>query len=527
MAVELCERLTNKPKTLRCDIPTTFDLNQLLTDYKAWCYVDIFNTKKTRSCPKHFGKDPQYIMDCIAYFLGLLQNKTVIHYNKNGSIHPSAISFPLHSLTLQKINRNFSNIKKFFEESGYIDVNHSYKTGEWSKNYRFEQKYRTHQTKKYFIDSQKIIDKSYDYYMEKKGGIIQEEEAVYSTYEVKIDSLSAYKYITEKYHKGDFNDEQYRAYYSSIYRMQHNDIYSILDDFSGRLHTNITNLKKELRQFVYFKDESEQDVIEVDIKNSQLLMLTGLLDKKIFDKIKPLITRKLYNRASDQRVLDNYITEIEDYIVDNDISNKEDIINFKNNAFNGEIYEKFVEEIKDDGYYDRLSRSKLKKVFFIWLFSPLGHKVFRKSVANQKLNDFLIRKYPNLHKYITFLRGKNDTKLIPRLLQIIESGINLTLIAEKMWYNAEKENDRVMFTTIHDSFLMPVCFRDKVVKRIKETYKEIFDIDVNLHIKKVRSGNKFDYDGNIDKLLHDKETSDNNREAKKLAEKLTLATINK
>lgn len=520
MAIELKDRISKKPDKLVSEIPVTFDLNDILQQYKVWCYVDIYGTQKKRKSPKFYSKDRQYMMDCIAYFLGLLQKKTPIHYNNNGTVHASTIMFPLHSLVLQRINRNFSNIKKFFQEAGFIDVNNSYKRDEWCKKYSFSDKYRTHKTKKYYITNKKLIEKSYDYYMERKGGMIGEDESIYSNYEVKIDSTRAYKYITDEYYKGNITDEQYSAYYSSIYRMENKEIYSVLDDFSGRLHTNITNLKKELRQFVYFVDESKQDVVEIDVKNSQLLMLTAFLDKNTFDKVKPLLTRKIRAGVYEQVVSNNLLENIENYIINNDISNKEDILKFKYNAFNGEVYEKFVEELKDNGYYDRLSRKKLKTVFFIWLFSPLGHKVFEKSLSNKKLNEFLDINYPNLYEYITFLRNQTDSKLIPRLLQLTESGINLNLIGKKISFESEKESDRIMFTTIHDSFLTPICFRDKIVKKIKDTYKEIFNIDVNLHIKTIKNGKKFDHDKKIDDMLNNKVVQFRRDEAKRLADKI-------
>ncbi len=60
------------------------------------------------------------------------------------------------------------------------------------------------------------------------------------------------------------------------------------DDFSGRIHTNITNLYKPLRKLLRV-DGSDQTLGEIDIKNSQPLFLgvaavkSGVVDRKYLD----------------------------------------------------------------------------------------------------------------------------------------------------------------------------------------------------------------------------------------------------
>jgi hypothetical protein len=90
---------------------------------------------------------------------------------------------------------------------------------------------------------------------------------------------------TRKGKSGIWN-KRYKAMYS-IHKFAKQEFYYGLDDNVGRFHTNLTNIKKELRNYITYNGEK---LVNVDIKNSQPLFSTLLLDKNFWNKKGKLIS---------------------------------------------------------------------------------------------------------------------------------------------------------------------------------------------------------------------------------------------
>ncbi|MDD2675625.1 MAG: hypothetical protein PHF81_12165, partial [Flavobacterium sp.] len=71
---------------------------------------------------------------------------------------------------------------------------------------------------------------------------------------------------------------RFKAIYS-IYKFSKHEFYYSVDDNVGRFHSNLTNIKKELRNFITYDG---QKLVNIDIKNSQPFFSTILFNKEFY-----------------------------------------------------------------------------------------------------------------------------------------------------------------------------------------------------------------------------------------------------
>ena len=90
--------------------------------------------------------------------------------------------------------------------------------------------------------------------------------------------------------------ENYNAYYCQmnlIDRLFDNDEFTFPIDKNGnRIYTNFSNLKKDLRKFIIFDDDS---LVELDIKNSQFQFLTIYLQNEYTKESSNKDAKMFYN----------------------------------------------------------------------------------------------------------------------------------------------------------------------------------------------------------------------------------------
>lgn len=174
------------------------------------------------------------------------------------------------------------------------------------------------------------------------------------------------------------------------------ECFLIRDNFSGRLHTPVTNLPKLFRKQILLDNEN---LVEIDISQSQPLILSKLLY---------------------QQVGDNDFTAI--------IESGEDIYTYFQKAFT------------------LTSREQAKKLFFRVLFSKSNNKL------NVIFNDANWIKWINRYKRIKVSDNKNThTKPHSNLAWLLQS--TEVSIMSQIWLELVKH--KISFLTIHDAVLVP------------------------------------------------------------------------
>ncbi len=264
--------------------------------------------------------------------------------------------------------------------------------------------------------------------------------------------------------KLNLSKDKFRSNINSIYNFKNGNIWFIRHNKDKRIHTNLTNMKSEVRKFLTYDDET---LINIDIKNSQIYFLLSV------------ITNNLYNK-------DTYI--IPEYSLET-LCSKE-IKRFKYLVLNGIFYthlgNKLIKEKGTNGVYELRKYSEkykgmiskyeddprklMKSVTFEILFSD------NKSQSSEK--KWFKKEFPTIMAFVEEIKREDHNKLA-LLLQNIEAEAVLDIATK----NIHKYDKNIPMFTIHDS-IMTIKEHVETVERIfKESLLKITGFNPKLNIE--------------------------------------------
>lgn len=254
----------------------------------------------------------------------------------------------------------------------------------------------------------------------------------------------------------------------SILKMKNKDHSINIDKKGNRLHSHLTNCPKLLRNYITI---GGQNLVSIDIKNSQPYMLLALLSpnnfKKKSDTSNPhltipttlLSTRNIPSIILGHSSVILYSKEFQEY---------------KKLVTKGKIYDEFVKLTKidkkelDNGF----SKREIVKFRFMLCFYSAN------SANSQGMKTLFRSKFPKIYALMCDLKGKDHTTL-SILLQRVES----ILILDKICGRISSEFPKIPLLTIHDSILTIPKYVDQVVKVINEETKKYIGIEPMLSIE--------------------------------------------
>jgi hypothetical protein len=273
--------------------------------------------------------------------------------------------------------------------------------------------------------------------------------------------------------KGDPNDKdegepqkqlkRLKALYA-IDRIQRKDFHFLLDDKGGRFHSNLTNLKSELRNFLSWKG---QKLVNIDIKNSQPLLSLTILDPKWYQESSEWLTYRQFLSIPNPYIqqsatsntpgisyfeFDSFVTSImiEEFL---QLIDNEDINKYKEIVNSGEFYKRLHEKVFKDT--KPFVKEKVKEMTFQILYSHnrflhqngnwVDPKTKKKSPSAFPKRLFK-KLFPSVFKVFEQYKYENKS-FLAILLQQIESTLILKHIVPRI---ASERPDLPIFT-IHDS----------------------------------------------------------------------------
>lgn len=258
---------------------------------------------------------------------------------------------------------------------------------------------------------------------------------------------------------------------------------------NNRLDTNLTNLKKELRQFII------GDYVSIDLKNSQPFFLSFLFEN-LTKILNHFILKKLeININNIEIILNNkhlpycYRFELENLVKTFGIkafkkillihkkSNFSYFMNlslFKRWVCEGSFYDEFV--IK---FENQFTRNDIKKIMFEVLFSKNEcHINYRKFVPFEKEKKIFSSVFPVIYEIIERLKDTDNAKLAI-YLQRLESKIFIDTIAKGLTENG------IIPLTIHDSVIVPAFQQEKALNIMQSVFKQEIGIIPAFSIEKL------------------------------------------
>jgi len=259
----------------------------------------------------------------------------------------------------------------------------------------------------------------------------------------------------------------------AVKKIEGGDFYYKVDDNVGRFHSNLTNIKKELRHFITYDGET---LVNVDIKNSQPLLSSILFDPSFYNTKKIGRCVNLYDIPSSFEYLvnNNKYTYTHTIIM---------LVKTLKKLDNKEV-KQYLQMAKSGNFYQELSKAMYpKQAFDKGRMKELTYKVFFSSNKSiQGMNNWTKKefkwKFKGIYEMFAAIKRKNH-RALSHILQRIESEIMIQNVCKKI----SSEHPTLPIFTIHDSVLTTDGNQEYVAKIIKEEALKITGLKVSLGIE--------------------------------------------
>lgn len=245
--------------------------------------------------------------------------------------------------------------------------------------------------------------------------------------------------------------------------------FPIVDNTSGRFHSPLTQLKKELRKYLRYEGKR---LYGIDIVNSQPLLALVVLDydlftrneiNKIIAKYNP-VHKELFDLNSQSHIL-NPITNL----LIREIKNshlKRDVQLYKESVINGSFYELFGTLLLEKNLLPdeiKVSPEKIRKfaknAIFNAFFSEVKHAHWNKHIKAFKTC------FPTVAKIFDLIKaGRGNHPALACTLQRFESN----LVLHQTCTVLNETNPEMPLFTVHDSIVSTKSYAIRIIKPVFE-----------------------------------------------------------
>lgn len=496
-------------------IPSNLDIEAHLAQYPVTDYMFVEdNTGHIRSVTLDGSlRSSQYFdKDRLIYIIGLISSIPA----KNKDSITEAGYVPINSKLIRSSFKDYLPYLDYLIRTGVLCTDGHYIQGEKSKGYKFTEQYA----------NMPLVRYDYPAFQGHAGAIPQEvyseEDGTfvtnilygnypylsywYLTQKLHIDkqaaTLYAYDLMQNKISQGsqswDINKDksngnvtvrkhpvcQYQAALYNINSIAIGDYKVSIDTHVHRLHSVITNIQKDYRNFLTYDG---QVLASIDIKNSQPYLACALLNP-MFWHINNELSLSLYSLPEDiQRSITSVALplELEKFF---DKCSNNDFTPYKEIVANGRMYET-IAEVCQSHLQKPISRDEAKVLMFHLLFSSNQGKHDNTTIGSMK-HIFSVELFPQIAQLFKIIKHrykgipvKKQHNRLACLLQSIESEIILHRCCKRIW---EECNHQVPVFTIHDSIATTVEFVEYVKTIMKEELTEAIGIAPTLEIEQWR-----------------------------------------
>ncbi|WP_412987663.1 hypothetical protein [Pontimicrobium sp. IMCC45349] len=227
-------------------------------------------------------------------------------------------------------------------------------------------------------------------------------------------------------------------------RLKRGDFAFFVDKTAGRLHTNLTQIKSELRKYISYNG---QKLVSIDIINCQPYLSTALLDDKIYTNSN---MNNIYNNTHPNPImLVNLI---------NSIKNEKDVIFFRNIVSEGRFYEEYGNLITNNHMDIGNSRELAKESAFNTLFSA------NQSIAFKPELRYFKNAFPNVYKVYSSIKSKKHS-----ILAIILQKLEAELVLHQACRIISENRPDIPLFTLHDSIITT----ENNVGYVKRVFKNV------------------------------------------------------
>ena len=263
--------------------------------------------------------------------------------------------------------------------------------------------------------------------------------------EIKFDQEGAMMYLDKLLEWGEISNELYNIRLRSIYAIAEHEIFFNRNTTNYRVDTNLTNIKKELRNFI------RGEFIQIDLTNSQPYLFNYII--RYYNH---LYTNVSYCGVMLGEIpLSPAMDKLFRGLKNPPVLNKKEIEKYRILTQGGTIYELFVDSFN-------ISRQDAKKLFLAVMYSPNKSKNYREE------KKVFQKEFPTIYKLICKLKSRNY-KGLSIALQQLESEIFIDIIARMII-----ELDIITYT-VHDSVIVLKAHKKEVLELMIKVFIQYFN----------------------------------------------------
>ena len=458
-------------------IPDNLDLEAHLRNYPVTNYYfveDCDGHIKTVNTNGTFGA--VFDEERLIYLIGLIYS--IPGRNKDSISEDGFVS--INSAILRDFFKDYLSYLDYLLRTGIFITDSQYIVGKKSIGYKLSDTYCNSPLRTYiYIHSREnqshsaVIEAGNNYLLSWYNNNLQ------------INASIALEYAERKYREKiaggvdtwDYNRDthqrknpklQYYAIHYNIESIIQEDYKVKIDDIVHRLHSVLTNMQKDYRNFIKYDGK---DLVSIDISNSQPYLLCLLLNPLFWDKSSALAVNIGKLPANVQNLFsEEDLSSLQAYVyrIRHDIKVNEYIYN----ASEGHIYEYMLERARENG--EEYQRKDMKIMILMTFFSD--NKFLNQ--PNAKLKKLFKLSFPKIYGLIHAIKkGRDGKKKLAVLLQSIESTIVLQICCKKIW---EENAHQVPIFTIHDSICTTLEYENLVFNVMTTTLNDIVQVTPNL-----------------------------------------------
>lgn len=418
-----------------------------------------------------------FCLDKLKYIIGLISS--IPSNNKLLKLNQGFV--PVHAATLQNNIKDYRVYLDYLLRTNILQTDHFYIEKSKSRGYRFAEEYNTilkpESVQKYTI--RKLISENTNPRLRKRNSKYSYLSKWFNP-DLQIDVSAAYDYLADQFriNKNNTSDYQARRKYIinrlSVDRLANQDYYFLKDTNVGRLHTNLTNLKSPIRNFISY---AGNPLVSVDIRNSQPFLCNTFVNANFYlfsgePKNQPLFIEnnqyfisisELSKQFNFNNINSTYrLSEIVSFLTlgktEHSLAAVE-LQRYLDLTASGRLYQYIQSEFKEQTGIEIPLGKKLKEVMFTVMFTD-NRYIGQKEAEPKRVFKTL---FPYMYDLFALIK-KGDASTLPRLLQSIEAKI----ILDRVCYRISVDNPYLPIFTIHDSVTCPVGFEDYVATVIRE-----------------------------------------------------------
>lgn len=431
----------------------------------------------------------KYDKENFEYIIGtVIRLKSI--YKKNAEETESEF-VSLNSAILQSRIHDYRRYMKYLLEVGVLVCDNYYEPGKKSLGYKLadvyaEQEFIHHELKKFSLTRKVASDIEKERWLKRKYGYLIK----WFDENLSIDADAAREYLQQLYER-DTNAGDKRAKMKSqlramsIDRIERKDFDYTVDDTAERFHSNLTNLKSGLRNFITYNNEI---LCSIDVKNSQPFISTLLFNKEFYSQTKGglnlyTLSKPIYKEVEPfiskiLSLLSNFSSSIM-LVKDDETQCGSDLELYCTLVDKGRLYpylsRRFKEETGVNLDINKVEeKRRLKEIIFVTMFSD------NRFIAQEeaKMKRFFKQLFPTVYEIFSLIKKKGNS-LLPVILQRIESEIVLKRIAK----NISKHHPKLPIFTIHDSIVTLVTSKELIRDIVKREFHTLIGLKPSLSVE--------------------------------------------